>query len=159
SAVSAADSEARLFKTGDLARFAPDGTIECLGRIDRQVKIRGNRVELGEIEAVLARHPGVRECVVIAWPARAQMPRVPDGLRLVAYYVSQAPIQPEELRNICRQMLPVFMIPAAFVRLEALPLTGTGKIDEHSLPAPAAPDLEQRRARVEPRDLTEETVA
>src|SRR5262249_30725705 len=71
SAVLAADSEARLFKTGDLARFAPDGTIECLGRIDRQVKIRGNRVELGEIEAILARHPGVRECVVIAWPAEA----------------------------------------------------------------------------------------
>jgi amino acid adenylation domain-containing protein len=156
---SATDGEARLFKTGDLARFAPDGTIECLGRIDRQVKIHGNRVELGEIEAALARHPEVRECVVIAHPAEADLPQAPADLRLVAYFVSQAPIQSEELRNISRRMLPGFMIPTAFVRLDALPLTRTGKIDERSLPAPTATDLEEPRALVQPRDLTEEIVA
>lgn len=159
SVASARDSEARLFKTGDLARFAPDGTIECLGRLDRQVKIRGNRVELGEIEAVLTRHPGIRECVVTTRPAEAHMPQAPADLRLVAYYDSQVPIQAAELRNISRQMLPGFMIPAAFVRLDALPLTSTGKIDERSLPAPTATDPEEPRTLVEPRNLTEEIVA
>lgn len=154
---SATGAGSRLFKTGDLARFTSDGTIECLGRIDRQVKIRGNLVELGEIEAVLSRHPGVRDCVV-----RHAQARTPGGRaesRLVAYLVSEAPIRVDELRSLCRHALPGFMVPAAFVRLDALPHASSGKVDERKLPPPEAGAQERPDDMVEPRDLAEEIVA
>jgi amino acid adenylation domain-containing protein len=156
---SATGAGARLFKTGDLARIASDGTIECLGRIDRQVKIRGNRVELSEIEIALRRHPSVRDCVVVARPAETRTSGGRAELRLVAYLVSGAPIQVDELRSLCRHTLPAFMIPAAFVRLDALPHTSSGKVDERNLPPPEAEAPERPDGMIEPRDLTEEIVA
>jgi amino acid adenylation domain-containing protein len=143
---------ARLYKTGDLARYLSDGTIEFLGRIDHQVKIRGHRIELGEIETSLAQHTGVRECVVIA---RDGSDRTKD---LVAYVVPEpdAPPSVEELQRFLRAKLPEYMVPAAFVTLEALPLTSNGKVDRRALPAPelSRPDL--REVYVAPRDPLEE---
>lgn len=142
----------RLYKTGDLARYHPDGVIEYLGRLDHQVKIRGYRVELGEIEAALTQHAAVRDAVVIA---RADEPGQP---RLVAYVVGVAAqpttvppeqserLQPMELRNWLRQRLPDYMVPGAFVVLDRLPLTVNGKVDRQALPAPShdRPELGQR---------------
>ncbi len=124
--------DARLFKTGDIARYRSDGNLEFLGRADHQVKIRGVRVELGEIETVLGRHPDIENVVAQAWEAG-------DGQkRLIAYVVlkAQAPITDNSLREFISQHLPDYMVPAAFVRLEAFPLTPNGKIDRHALPEP-----------------------
>ncbi|MBV8369590.1 MAG: amino acid adenylation domain-containing protein, partial [Candidatus Eremiobacteraeota bacterium] len=128
----------RLYKTGDLARYLPDGNVEFLGRNDFQVKIRGFRIELGEIEARLASHPAVREAVVLALEDRT------GEKRLVAYYTttasdaSDAPSAPgaDELRSHLAAALPDYMLPAAYVRLDALPLTTHGKLDRRALPAP-----------------------
>jgi amino acid adenylation domain-containing protein len=122
----------RLYKTGDLARYLPDGQIEFLGRIDHQVKIRGYRVELGEIEAALNKQPGVRESAVVA---REQSP---GQKQLVAYVVPNEPgnLNVSVLRADLKQQLPDYMVPAAFVFLERLPLTPSGKVDRKSLPAP-----------------------
>jgi amino acid adenylation domain-containing protein len=122
----------RLYKTGDLARYRPDGNIEFLGRIDYQVKIRGNRLELGEIEALLEQHPQVRETVVVA------RKDIANDLRLVAYLVTSgdATLSIDELRSFLKQQQPDYMIPSAFVILEALPLTLNGKVDRRSLPTP-----------------------
>ncbi len=129
----------RLYKTGDLARWHADGVIECLGRIDFQVKIRGHRIELGEIEAALATHESVRECVVTA------REDVPGDQRLVAYIVPNSAGWPVNgaLRAHLQQKLPTYMIPAAFVAMERFPLSPNGKLDRQQLPAPEA----VRRAR------------
>jgi len=124
--------EARLYKTGDLCRWLPDGNIEYLGRLDFQVKIRGLRVELGEIEAVLGGHPLVKRCVVVA------REDVPGDKQLVAYVVWQPEnaSSVEELRNHLRERLPDYMLPSAFVSLHELPVTPNGKVDRRALPPP-----------------------
>ncbi|MEW9682768.1 amino acid adenylation domain-containing protein [Pseudomonas sp. TE50-2] len=127
---------ARLYRTGDLARWREDGQLECLGRSDDQVKIRGFRIELGEIEQHLAQCPGVDEVVVMAL-------RLEQGpLRLVAWYTrTDAALDGVALRGFLRERLPEYMLPAAFVVLEALPLTNNGKVDRRALPLPGAQDL------------------
>ncbi|MBD6621136.1 AMP-binding protein, partial [Komarekiella sp. 'clone 1'] len=122
---------ARLYKTGDLARYLSDGNIEFLGRIDHQVKIRGFRIELGEIEAILGQHPDVYQTVVIAHE------NFPGDQRLIAYFVSHQQIPTnDELRRFLKQKLPDYMIPSSFVILDFLPLTSNGKVDRGGLPAP-----------------------
>ncbi|NMG08551.1 non-ribosomal peptide synthetase [Brasilonema sp. UFV-L1] len=126
------EPNARLYKTGDLARYLPDGNIEFLGRIDHQVKLRGYRIELTAIEAVLLQHPVVREAI-------ATLREEESGRkRLVAYVVLQQKPAPatNELRSFLRQKLPEYMIPTTFVVLEELPLTPSGKVDRRRLPAP-----------------------
>ncbi|MEG5094021.1 amino acid adenylation domain-containing protein [Microcoleus sp. B13-B4] len=120
----------RIYRTGDLGRIRPDGSIEFLGRKDFQVKIRGFRIELGEIETAIAQHPSVRETVVIATED------VPGNKHLVAYIVLTQPVTTDELRHILRRKLPEYMIPTSFVFLDSLPLTPNGKVDRLALPAP-----------------------
>lgn len=125
----------RLYRTGDLARYRGDGVIEYLGRIDHQVKVRGFRIELGEIEARLLQHSRVQDAVVVVQETR------PDDKRLVAYVVLREEEEGEAafadtLRGHLRELLPGYMVPAAFVVLEALPLTPNGKVDRKNLPVP-----------------------
>ena len=123
---------ARLYKTGDLARYRSDGTLEFLGRVDHQVKLRGYRIELGEIETVLGQHPAVRDVVVVA------REDVEGDRRLVAYVVlhSEQVVSAEELLHFVREKLPDYMVPSACILMEALPLTANGKLDRRALPIP-----------------------
>ncbi|HET7463026.1 MAG TPA: amino acid adenylation domain-containing protein, partial [Longimicrobium sp.] len=146
------DSGARLYRTGDLGRWLADGSIEYLGRNDFQVKIRGFRIELGEVEARLAEHPAVRDAVVLA------REDVPGERRLVAYYTAQAPAEAEALRAHLAGRLPEHMLPAAFVRLDALPLTAGRKVDRRALPAPEG-DAYATRGYEAPAGETERAVA
>jgi len=121
---------ARLYKTGDMVRRLPDGNIEFIGRVDFQVKIRGFRVELGEIEAVLEKHPRVAQAVVIAREAAA-------GKQLAAYILTNAErASAAELRDYVKKQLPEYMVPADFVFVESFPLTPNGKVDRRALPEP-----------------------
>ncbi|MFN6487003.1 MULTISPECIES: non-ribosomal peptide synthetase [unclassified Nostoc] len=144
----------RLYKTGDLARFLPDGNIEFLGRVDHQVKIRGFRIELGEIEALLSQHPDVQQAVVIA------REDIPGDKRLVAYIVpnQKLDVSVTILKRFLQEKLPNYMVPAVFVILDSLPLTPNGKVDRQNLPAcdRTRPDLEE--TFVAPRNFTEETL-
>jgi amino acid adenylation domain-containing protein len=138
---------ARMYKTGDLARYCPDGRIEFLGRRDHQVKVRGFRIELGAIETVLAAHPGVRHAVAVAVRGKPSQPlAVAAGRRLVAYIVpaTETPVTVTELRRHLGRELPDYMIPSAFVTLAEVPMTPSGKVDRGALPAPdlGRPDLE-----------------
>ena len=121
---------ARMYKTGDLGRWTADGIIEYLGRNDFQVKIRGFRVELGEIEARLAECEGVSEVNVVAREDS------PGDKRLAAYYIARANVRPEALRAHLLASLPGYMVPAAYVRLDRMPLTHNGKLDRKALPVP-----------------------
>jgi amino acid adenylation domain-containing protein len=155
---------ARLYRTGDLVRYLPNGEVDFLGRIDQQVKIRGYRIELGEIEAVLREHPGVVETAVVPLPQGNGAETGGDGLgrsqRLVAYVVPKEKPGPDAntLRALLRQKLPEYMVPAAFVSLDALPLTPSGKVDRRALPAPNG-HAPNGRQYVAPRTPTEKMLA
>ena len=146
---------ARLYQTGDLARYLPDGNIEFLGRLDYQVKIRGFRIELGEIEATLAQHPAVREAVVLVQEDG------PEEKRLVAYVAAEeeARTTANKLRDFLKDKLPEHMVPAVFVLLEAFPLTPNGKVDRRALPLPDGRRPELDEAFVAYRTPTEELLA
>ena len=146
---------ARLYKTGDLSRYLPSGEIQYLGRIDHQVKIRGFRIELGEIGAVLAKHPGIKGCVVTAREDR------PGEKMLVAYFEAQGNEAPEtsELRDYLKKELPEYMVPAAFVCMDRLPLSPNGKVDTKALPAPEQRGSEGKEGFLAPRDSVEQVLA
>ncbi|MEH2178695.1 amino acid adenylation domain-containing protein [Nostoc sp.] len=146
------NSKHHLYKSGDLARYLPNGDIEYLGRIDHQVKIRGFRIELGEIEATLGQYPSVRDTVVLVQEDDS------GNKYLVAYIVPNSQPAPTsiELRNYLKEQMPNYMLPAAFIILEALPLTANGKVDRRSLPAPDTVRPELGEAFVAPRTPVEE---
>lgn len=154
-------SSARLYKTGDLARYQPDGSIEFLGRIDNQVKIRGFRIELGEIEALLSQHPAVLQTVVIV------QEDIPGDKQLVAYIVpnlDQTMIEGGQnlatlLREFLKQKLPGYMVPSAYVVLDSLPLTPNGKVNRRVLPRVDTLILDTQEDYVAPRTTVEEVLA
>jgi non-ribosomal peptide synthetase component F len=144
---------ARLYRTGDKARWLPDGNIEYLGRLDFQVKVRGLRIELGEIEAALERHPLVRQAVVVVREDS------PGDKRLVAYLVPPADDQAPDssaLRDFLKQKLPEYMVPSAFVSLEALPLNSSGKLDRKALPTTTLAERRGKKPYTAPSTPTEE---
>jgi surfactin family lipopeptide synthetase A len=149
------NSSGSLYKSGDFARYLPDGNIEYLGRLDEQIKIRGFRVELGEIEAVLRGHPKVRAAAV------ALREYLPGDKRLVAYVVPKPQLEPVagELRAFLKRTLPEHMIPAVFVSLETLPLGPNGKVDRRALPVPTPLDGAIEPGFIAPRDVLETRLA
>ena len=146
---------ARLYKTGDLARYLPDGNLDFLGRIDHQVKVRGFRIELGEIETALREHPSIRDTVVLTHEAQ------PGNKQIVAYVVARlhpAP-SPNELRSFLKEKLPNYMFPSTFILLEAMPLTSNGKVDRHALPEPGITAFVPATNFVAPRTPVEKMLA
>ena len=146
---------ARLYRTGDLARFRPDGRLEYLGRVDEQVKVRGYRIETGEIEAILREHPAVAEAAVVARDDGS------GAKQLVAYWVDgpgQAATS-SDLRAFLRGKVPEYMVPSLLVKLESMPLTPSGKIDRKALPAPDASQRRGGQVYVAPRTATERVLA
>ncbi|NEQ75872.1 MAG: amino acid adenylation domain-containing protein [Okeania sp. SIO2C9] len=147
------EGEERLYKTGDLGRYQADGNIEFLGRIDQQVKVRGYRIETGEIEAVINLYPGVKEVVVVAREDN------PGDKRLVAYFVSkEKSFDTSKLRQFLQDKFPEYMVPSAFVILDAIPLNSNGKVDRNALPKPER-TLLQAEEFVAPRTPIENTLA
>ena len=142
----------RWYRTGDLGRWRADGILECLGRIDHQVKVRGYRIELGEIEAALARHPALERVLVITREDQ------PGDVRLVAYVIARAPFDDGDLRKHLAESLPEYMIPQHFVRLSAIPALANGKLDRRALPKPALDATARGAERVAPRNETEQRV-
>ena len=141
---------ARLYRTGDRARYLQDGNIDFMGRADTQVKLRGFRVELGEIESTLGRHPSVQSAVVLL----REDPQTPR--RLVSYVVGTSEkLDTAELRDFLRERLPDYMVPALFLQMDALPLTPNGKVDRKALPAPDAAQRPAEAQLVAPRSATE----
>ena len=150
------EAGARLYKSGDLARYRADGNIEYIGRIDDQVKMRGFRIELGEIEAVLNQHAAVRDAVVLVREDE------PGDKRLVAYVVAarnEAAPTDSELRSFLKEKLPEYMVPSAYVVVDEIPLTPNGKVDRRALPAPSEARPELEGVYVAPRTELEEAVA
>jgi amino acid adenylation domain-containing protein len=149
------EPEAWLYKTGDLARYRADGTLEFLGRIDHQVKIRGFRIELGEIEMLLHQHSAIRDVVVIA------REDIPGDQRLVAYIVLHEglSVTASDLQSYVTKHLPAYMVPSAFVLLDKLPLTPNGKVDRRALPVPDMLPRMQTDEYVSPRTPAEEILA
>ena len=145
---------ARMYRTGDRARFLSDGQIEFLGRLDQQVKIRGYRIEIGEIEEALSRHSEVQACAVVARQEES------GDKRLVGYVVAAKGVSPSvtELRGFLKNTLPDYMVPSAFLFLDALPLTPNGKIDRRSLPLPPPDRPNLDTPFVSPRTAVEETL-
>ena len=149
------ETDARLYRSGDLARFLENGDIEYLGRIDNQIKIRGFRIELGEIETILAKHPAVRSCLVIT-------ARDHQGNNLIAAYIvprEGQEVTSHQLREYLRESLPEYMVPSAFVLLEEFPLTPNGKIDQRALPDPLTHRIDLQREYLPPKTPTEEVLA
>ena len=141
----------RLYKTGDLGRYLANGVVEYLGRIDDQVKIRGYRIELGEIESTISLHPQIRESVVLA------REDVPGDKRLVGYLLKDGEVDLTELKGFLGKSLPDYMVPKAYVLLDAFPLTANGKVDKKALPEPDD-SLHARNQFVAPRNDTEEAL-
>ncbi len=149
------DQTDRMYKTGDLGRYLPNGEVEFLGRNDTQVKIRGFRIELIEIESVIASHPAVRQAVVSLWETKT------GDKRLAAYIVPDFTdsLQIDELRNFIKAQLPDYMIPANFITLDAIPLTPNGKVDRKALPNPDKFIQKTEKDHTRPRTETEENIA
>ena len=144
---------ARMYKTGDLARYLPDGNIECLGRNDTQVKLRGFRIELGEIENALATHPNIASAAVIVREDR------PGDKRLCAYFVTRGEVSETHLRPHLKLTLPDYMVPQHYTVLDRMPLTPSGKIDRKALPAPSGEARVSDVEFVAPRTETEQMLA
>ncbi len=145
----------RMYRTGDFARRLPDGNIECLGRVDHQIKIRGFRVEPAEIEAALRQHPAVKRALVVA------REDVPGDRYLVAYLVPSGVVAPtrSEIRDLLKQTLPDYMLPSEYVVLEEIPLSPNGKVDRRALPPPNQDRREPRLGCVAPRTPVEDLLA
>jgi amino acid adenylation domain-containing protein len=146
---------ARMYKTGDLARYRPDGVLEYLGRVDNQVKLRGYRIELGEIEATLSGHPQVQTCAVSVYE------NAPGNKQLVGYVVPRKgePPSAAEMRRFLKERVPDYMVPPLYVILEALPLTQNGKVDRRALPAPGMQEVPIAVDFVAPATPTEQALA
>jgi amino acid adenylation domain-containing protein len=149
------EPDARLYQTGDMARYLPDGQVEFLGRVDEQIKIRGFRVEPAEIVTVLDQHQSVKASIVLAREVE------PGDKHLIAYFVPAGMVHPThaELRNFIAARLPDYMVPATFVKLDSLPLNPSGKVDRAALPGPNAANMLRDDAFVEPRTTIEKRVA
>ena len=146
--------DSRLYKTGDLVRYHPDRSLEFLGRLDTQVKVRGFRIETAEVEHVLKQYPGLKECVVVA------REDTHGDKRLIAYFVAKQPERVSaDLRRFLAVKLPSYMVPNLFVPLEALPRTPNGKIDRRALPAPSVQGTGRSKEVVTPRNAREQTIA
>jgi surfactin family lipopeptide synthetase A len=154
-----AEPGTRLYKTGDLARYLTNGDLEYLGRVDQQVKIRGYRIELGEIEACLRQHPAVHEAVVIAYEPVSETGQLrPQQLATYLVPADSQPMRVSELRNFVKERLPEYMMPAAFIVLDQLPLTTSGKVDRRALPVPNVQQPLNDETYVAPRTPVEQTL-